>query len=94
MLQMGRLAIATFVTFLHHNKPKQHRNITMYDNPAHIKDNRINARFDDIELDEIIEIANLDGLQKSSLVRLATLEYIQKRKEEYAEKLKAMKEAS
>ena len=36
----------------------------MYDNPAHIKDNRINARFDDIELDEIIEIANLDGLQK------------------------------
>lgn len=66
----------------------------MYDNPARIKDNRINARFDDIELDEIIEIANLDGLQKSSLVRLATLEYIQKRKEEYAEKLKAMKEAS
>ncbi|MBW4008616.1 CopG family transcriptional regulator [Moraxella osloensis] len=59
-----------------------------------MKDNRINARFDDIELDEIIEIANLDGLQKSSLVRLATLEYIQKRKEEYAEKLKAMKEAS
>ena len=37
----------------------------MYDNPKHIKDNRINARFDDMEIEDIALVARLAGVQKS-----------------------------
>lgn len=54
----------------------------MYDNPKHIKDNRVNARFSDDELEAIIQVAGLTGLQKSTLVRQATLRFIEELKAE------------
>ena len=54
----------------------------MYDNPKHIKDNRVNARFNDEELEEIKMVATLTGVQKSTLVREATLRFIEELKAE------------
>ena len=54
----------------------------MYDNPRHIKDNRVNARFNDEELEEIKMVATLTGVQKSTLVREATLRFIEELKAE------------
>ena len=45
----------------------------MYDDPRHIKDHRVNARFNDDEIAAIVHVAGLTGLQKSTLVRKATL---------------------
>jgi len=39
----------------------------MYDNPKHIKDQRINARFNDDEIEAINSVASLTGLQKKAL---------------------------
>ncbi|WP_286707953.1 hypothetical protein [Psychrobacter sp. UBA2514] len=49
----------------------------MYDNPRHIKDHRVNARFNDDEIEAISQVAGLTGLQKSTLVRQATLRFIE-----------------
>ena len=49
----------------------------MYDNPRHIKDHRVNARFNDDEIEAIAQVAGLTGLQKSTLVRQATLRFIE-----------------
>lgn len=54
----------------------------MYDDPKHIKDNRVNARFNDEELEAINIVATLTGLQKSTLVRQATLRFIEELKAE------------
>ncbi|WP_131401541.1 hypothetical protein [Psychrobacter namhaensis] len=54
----------------------------MYDNPKHIKDQRINARFNDDEIEAINSVASLTGLQKSTLVRQATLRFIEELKAE------------
>lgn len=54
----------------------------MYDDPKHIKDNRVNARFNDEELEAINIVATLTGLQKSTLVRQATLRFIEELKVE------------
>lgn len=54
----------------------------MYDNPKHIKDQRINARFNDDEIAAINHVAGLTGLQKSTLVRQATLRFIEELKAE------------
>lgn len=54
----------------------------MYENPKHIKDNRVNARFNDEELEAINIVATLTGLQKSTLVRQATLRFIEELKAE------------
>lgn len=52
----------------------------MYDNPKHIKDNRVNARFNDDEIEAINLVASLTGVQKSTLVRQATLRFIEELK--------------
>lgn len=54
----------------------------MYDNPKHIKDHRVNARFNDDEIEAIAHVAGLTGLQKSTLVRQATLRFIEELKAE------------
>ena len=54
----------------------------MYDDPRHIKDHRVNARFNDEELEAINIVATLTGLQKSTLVRQATLRFIEELKAE------------
>ena len=52
----------------------------MYDNPAHIKDNRINARFDDAEMADIEDVAIIEDLTPQQLVEIATKEYLLSRK--------------
>lgn len=54
----------------------------MYDDPRNIKDNRVNARFNDDEIAAINSVASLTGLQKSTLVRQATLRFIEELKAE------------
>lgn len=54
----------------------------MYDDPRHIKDHRVNARFNDDEIAAIVHVAGLTGLQKSTLVRKATLRFIKELKAE------------
>lgn len=54
----------------------------MYDDPKHIKDHRVNARFNDDEIAAITHVAGLTGLQKSTLVRQATLRFIEELKAE------------
>ena len=54
----------------------------MYDNPKHIKDNRVNVRFNDEELEEINRVADMVGLQKSTFVRQAALRLIEELKAE------------
>lgn len=65
----------------------------MYDDPKHIKDNRVNARFNDHELEAITHVAGLTGMQKSTLVRNATLKLVQELKEEFERNLAHMKDA-
>lgn len=65
----------------------------MYDDPKHIKDNRINARFNDHEAEAIAHIAGLTGLQKSTLVRNATLKLVEELKEEFERNLTSIKDA-
>jgi hypothetical protein len=59
------------------NQSTRRGSLAMYDNPRHIKDNRVNARFNDEELEAINNVASLTGLQKSTLVRQATLRFIE-----------------
>ena len=65
----------------------------MYDDPKHIKDNRINARFNDHEAEAIAHIAGLTGMQKSTLVRNATLKLAEELKEEFERNLTSIKDA-
>ncbi|WP_201595374.1 hypothetical protein [Psychrobacter vallis] len=66
----------------------------MYDNPKHIKDNRVNARFNDDEIAAITHVAGLTGLQKSTLVRKATLRLVEELREEFERNLTSIKDAS
>lgn len=59
----------------------------MYDDPKFIKDHRVNARFNDHEIEAITHIAGLTGMQKSTLVRKATLRLIEELKEEFERNL-------
>ncbi|MBE0440577.1 MULTISPECIES: hypothetical protein [unclassified Psychrobacter] len=65
----------------------------MYDNPRHIKDHRVNARFNDDEIEAINSVANLTGLQKSTLVRKATLRLVEELKAEFERNLSGMEDA-
>ncbi|MGP5535051.1 hypothetical protein ACTXMF_10740 [Psychrobacter celer] len=65
----------------------------MYDNPRHIKDHRVNARFNDDEIEAINSVANLTGLQKSTLVRKATLRLVEELKAEFELNLSGMEDA-
>ena len=65
----------------------------MYDDPKHIKDNRVNARFNDHEIEAITHVAGLTGMQKSTLVRKATLRLIEELKEEFERNLANMEDA-
>ena len=65
----------------------------MYDDPKHIKDNRVNARFNDEEIAAITHVANLTGMQKSTLVRKATLRLIEELKEEFERNLTNIEDA-
>ncbi|MGA6102132.1 hypothetical protein ACPESL_08095 [Psychrobacter pocilloporae] len=65
----------------------------MYDNPKHIKDHRVNARFNDDEIEAINSVANLTGLQKSTLVRKATLRLVEELKAEFERNLSGMEDA-
>lgn len=65
----------------------------MYDNPKHIKDQRINARFNDEEIAAITNVASLTGIQKSTLVRKATLRLIEELKEEFERNLTNIEDA-
>lgn len=65
----------------------------MYDDPKHIKDNRINARFDDIEIEDITLVARLAGVQKSTLVRQATLKLIAELKKDFESEVTLLTEA-
>ncbi len=56
----------------------------MYDDPKHIKDNRINARFSDDEYEDLIRVT---GLQKSTLVRKATMKLVAEIKAEFERNL-------
>ena len=59
----------------------------MYDDPKFIKDHRVNARFNDHEIEAITHISRLTGVQKSTLVRKATLRLIEELKEEFERNL-------
>ncbi len=65
----------------------------MYDDPKFIKDHRINARFNDHEIEAITHIAGLTGMQKSTLVRKATLRLIEELKEEFERNLADFEDA-
>lgn len=65
----------------------------MYDDPKHIKDNRVNARFNDEEYEDLIRVTGLTGLQKSTLVRKATLRLIEELKEEFERNLNNLEDA-
>jgi len=65
----------------------------MYDDPKHIKDNRVNARFNDEEYEDLIRVTGLTGMQKSTLVRKATLRLIEELKEEFERNLANMEDA-
>lgn len=65
----------------------------MYDDPRHIKDNRVNARFNDEEYEDLIRLTGLTGLQKSTLVRKATLRLIEELKEEFERNLADFEDA-
>lgn len=65
----------------------------MYDDPRHIKDHRVNARFNDDEIAAINQIAVFTGMQKSTLVRKATLRLIEELKEEFERNLTGMEDA-
>lgn len=65
----------------------------MYDDPKHIKDNRVNARFNDDEIEAITQVANFTGMQKSTLVRKATLRLIEELKEEFERNLADFEDA-
>lgn len=65
----------------------------MYDDPRHIKDNRVNARFNDEEYEDLIRLTGLTGLQKSTLVRKATLRLIEELKEEFERNLNHLEDA-
>lgn len=65
----------------------------MYDDPKQIKDNRINARFNDNEIEAITYAAGLAGMQKSTLVRKATLRLIEELKQEFERNLMSMEDA-
>lgn len=65
----------------------------MYDDPKHIKDNRVNARFNDEEYEDLIRLTGLTGLQKSTLVRKATLRLIEELKEEFERNLADFEDA-
>ena len=55
----------------------------MYDDPKYIKDHRVNARFNDDEIAAITQIAGFTGMQKSTLVRKATLRLVEELREEF-----------
>ena len=59
----------------------------MYDDPKNIKDNRINARFSDDEYEDLIRVTGLTGLQKSTLVRKATMKLVAEIKAEFERNL-------
>ena len=65
----------------------------MYDDPKHIKDNRVNARFNDEEYEDLIRVTGLTGMQKSTLVRKATLRLIEELKEEFERNLADFEDA-
>lgn len=65
----------------------------MYDDPKYIKDNRINARFNDHEAEAIAHVAGLTGMQKSTLVRKATLRLVEELKAEFERNLSGMEDA-
>lgn len=65
----------------------------MYDDPRHIKDHRVNARFNDDEIAAITHVAGLTGMQKSTLVRKATLRLIEELKEEFERNLTDLEDA-
>ena len=65
----------------------------MYDDPKFIKDNRVNARFNDDEIAAITHVASLTGMQKSTLVRKATLRLIEELKEEFERNLTNIEDA-
>lgn len=65
----------------------------MYDDPKLVKDNRVNARFNDHEIEAITYAAGLAGMQKSTLVRKATLRLIEELKQEFERNLMSMEDA-
>lgn len=65
----------------------------MYDDPKYIKDHRVNARFNDDEIEAITHVAGLTGMQKSTLVRKATLRLVEELKEEFARNFTNVKDA-
>ena len=65
----------------------------MYDDPKLIKDHRVNARFNDDEIAAITHVAGLTGMQKSTLVRKATLRLIEELKQEFERNLMNIKDA-
>lgn len=65
----------------------------MYDDPRHIKDHRVNARFNDDEYHELTCITGLTGLQKSTLVRQATLKLCAEIRAEFERNLASMEDA-
>lgn len=65
----------------------------MYDDPKLIKDHRVNARFNDHEIEAIAHVAGLTGMQKSTLVRKATLRLVEELKQEFERNLMSMKDA-
>lgn len=56
----------------------------MYQNPAHIRDNRLNVRINDFELERLERLAEIHGKQKTTIgyealiVYLAHLEQLEK----------------
>lgn len=65
----------------------------MYDDPRHIKDNRVNARFNDAEIAAITHASALTGMQKSTLVRNATLKLVAELRKEFERNFDDMKDA-
>ena len=54
----------------------------MYQNPAHIRDNRLNVRINDFELERLERLAEKHGKQKTTIGYEALLAYLEQLEKE------------
>lgn len=65
----------------------------MYQNPAHIRDNRLNVRINDFELERLERLAMKHGKQKTTIGYEALLAYLEKLEKECSNEDELMTDA-
>lgn len=66
----------------------------MYQNPAHIRDNRLNVRINDFELARLERLAEKLGKQKTTIGYEALIAYFEKLEKESSAELESLTAAS